>query len=184
MTKRRSRLIGWLSGLTVVVLVAGCGSSDNPGGPEVGPTATSAPSSVGAPSSGVAAPSSTAAERQRHWHLGSLNRCAPMSPGERLGHHLQPQAALASLGADLLTQLPAADNAVLSPYSIYAVLAMARAGRERRDGHSIGRRTRWRCGSADGQRHRHRPGGRRSVGGREATGGCRSRHHRHQAGQC
>jgi len=37
-------------------------------------------------------------------------------------------AALAGLGAALLRRLPADENAVLSPYSIYTVLAMARAG--------------------------------------------------------
>ncbi|MET3807592.1 serpin B [Nakamurella sp. UYEF19] len=36
--------------------------------------------------------------------------------------------AMDSLGAALLRQMPAGDNAVLSPYSIYAVLAMTRDG--------------------------------------------------------
>ncbi len=40
-------------------------------------------------------------------------------------------AALDSLGSSLLRQLPVGDNAVLSPYSIYTVLAMARAGANR-----------------------------------------------------
>jgi len=44
------------------------------------------------------------------------------------GPPVEAGAALNSLGSALLKLMPGKDNAVLSPYSIYAVLAMTRAG--------------------------------------------------------
>ena len=103
MNERRRQFCRWLSGFIALLLLGGC-ASEKPGGP-VQVTVSSAASGPG-----VAQP------------------LRADEPRGAAGTSAAAQAALDSLGSELLATLPAADNAVLSPYSIYAVLAMARAG--------------------------------------------------------
>ncbi len=121
MSKRRSQVLGCSAALAAFALVASCAGGS--ASPVVGSTTRVSPT-PGAASSG-GSPSSVAA--------------SPLAPGVALplrsdeprgaaGPAVAAGTALDQLGAALLDQLPATDNAVLSPYSVYTVLAMARAG--------------------------------------------------------
>jgi serpin B len=122
MTIRRGRLPWRLSVFTALLLVCGCAAtSSSDGGPDLASTLRSPSSTPGSPASGANPRSPSSAPVFAQPLRADL-------PKGAAGPSAAAESALDSLGAALLRQLPATENVVLSPYSIYAVLAMARAG--------------------------------------------------------
>lgn len=113
--KLNRRQFGLMGGVLALGWATGCapGTGSTPG---IGST----PGTGAAPGSG-----STTAGAQPAAGPQALR--SKVSRGAA-GSPVEAGAALNSLGAALLKLMPGKENAVLSPYSIYAVLAMTRAG--------------------------------------------------------
>ena len=142
----RIRTLRWPVAALAAVLLAGCaGQAAAPGAGAPGDSSTAMPPSAGSPVSsapltnqsspgtspsnpGSAAPSGTPAGTPTTLAPGAVEPLRADVPRGPAGAPAAAGTALDILGSGLLDQLPANENAVLSPYSIYAVLAMADAG--------------------------------------------------------
>lgn len=118
----------WIYLLLCVVVPVGCsGAASAPGTSSLASssrTVSPSPSPISTPSGTTAA----AGPSQSTFAAGVARPLRSDAKRGAAGSPAAAGAALAGPGTALLRQLPADENAVLSPYSIYTVLAMARAG--------------------------------------------------------